>query len=559
MNDVSALENGTENIELGGQLYMFPDATTTPGWTLITQREIEEAHEEALELEVWFKTEWKRYREERIARRRVAEADPFPVFAEPWVFAFIREGVLQPPSFEKPIRGMGEYETVTPERFTRAELLEGLRRHFQLPDSFEIGDWSEFTDKEREMAEVLRENGFLQLVRLPHTGIADGITLPPTRAAFREALREYNPSVDLGTVENPVRGDRILLLDSAHHLTCPEFGECMECEEEFDRHEFGRGLGTAGKTQTVFGPKEGGKTWYEVLAAMETIQWGHNVLHYEADDSREALPKRLVLAGVDPLDVARYVKVITADEIQLSTDSSGKRRPVTPALSPAFTRNIGLVTLDAVVSMAAELRLDSSSATLTKTLMSSLMEPFYRLSTYGAHGIVVDHSGHDNPDRPMDSAQKLAAVRIAYQARVTKPLGVGRLGCVELILRKDSHSIHPGKRNGDVVAYLEVDSQGDTTRVGVYGQHPDKRSATPAKRGKTAVSSLGEIKAAVHLWLSKLDERTAEKEEIVRGLVGTTKRDGSAMEAKEVRVNLGRINPDKEPFAKLSGDRFRAL
>lgn len=418
-------------------------------------------------------------------------------------------------------------------------------------------EWAAFTDKERETIEWLNSSGYLDLTKL-----SDGVLVPPSRHEFHAALRAYNPSVNIGTVANPVKAGWVLLLDSAHNLTCTlEFGDCMECQDEDDREEYGRGLGISGKTQTIFGPQGNGKTWYEVLAAKEAIGWGYNVLHIEGDDSREAMPQRLVLAGVDPLDVARHVKVIMANEIQLTTDSGGKRRPVTPEVPAEFARNIGLVTLDAVISVAAELRLDSTAATLTKVLVSTLVEPFYRRSEVGVHGIIVDHSGHDNHDRPMDSAQKLATVSTAYQAKVIKPLGVGRIGCVELKLRKDRHSIHPGKssQNGDTVAYMDVDARGESVRVEVYGQHPDKRSTTPAKRGKSGASSLAEIKAAIHEWLAGQDDRTAAKEEIVRGLVGKTKRNGSAMNAKEIRVNLDRINPAREPFSKLSGERFKAL
>ncbi|WP_098894726.1 hypothetical protein [Streptomyces sp. t99] len=417
--------------------------------------------------------------------------------------------------------------------------------------------WDSYSDKEVKFISELADLGYLILREAPEE--VERLTIPPTRYEFNAAMRKFNPSVNIGTVADAVMGDCVMLLDTAHGLTCA-LDECEECDAEIDREEFGRGLGIAGKTQTIFGPKEGGKTWYEVLAAKEAIGWGYNVLHIEADDSREALPKRLVLAGVDPLDVARHVRVIMADEIRLTADSSGKRRPVTPDVPEGFARNIGLVTLDAVISVAAELRLDSSADTLTKTLMSTLMEPFYRISQVGAHGIIVDHSGLQDLDRPKDSSQKLAAVGTAYQAVIIKPLGVGRLGCVELKLRKDRHSIHPGKssRTGDAVAYMDVDSRGETVHVGVYEQHPDKRSTTP-KRGKSAASSLGEIKAAIHRWLSERDDRTAGKEDIVRGLVGKTKRDGSAMDAKEIRVNLGRINPAKEPFAKLSGDRFKSV
>jgi hypothetical protein len=413
--------------------------------------------------------------------------------------------------------------------------------------------WAVYTDKELDVIQELGQRGYLPPVRIPELGAF----LPPSRHQFHTALHKFNPSVDVVKVSRPVHGDVVLLRDSAHQLTCAiPPGECERCEEEDDREEYGRGLGISGRTQTVFGPKEGGKTWYVVLAAKEAIQWGYNVLHYEADDSRESLPSRLILAGVDRLDVVKHVRVITGDEIQVIGDGS-KRRPETPHVPEDFARNIGVVTLDAVISMAAALRLDSSAATLTKTLMSTLMEPFYRRSQWGAHGIIVDHSGHDNQNRPMDSAQKLAAVRVAYQARTLKdkPLGKGRFGCVELILQKDSHSIHPGKRNDDTVAYLDVDARGETVRVELYEKHPDRRSATPTKLGE----ELPEVKRLIHEWLMEnADDATATKAEIWNGLRSTIKSTGKPLTNADVNNNLNRLK-DQDPIQVLSDGRYRAL
>ncbi|MFM9633872.1 hypothetical protein ACKI10_40750 [Streptomyces galilaeus] len=553
MND-SARDDGTGNDDFGG-----PDGVEIDfSEEALRRLRVNEAHEEAVELEEWFHAEWKRYKRERIERRRAIEADPYPDYLKPWASMLVLGGVVQVPSFERPVRGTDEFEEVSPEKFTRSELLAGLRRYFHLPASFDIGDWSEFSEKEREMAEHLSDNECLSLVALPNPREEGEFILAPTRLAFNAALRRFNPSVNIATVADPVKGDRILLRDSAHQLTCTlEYDDCMECQEEDEREEWGRGLGISGKTQTIFGPKEGGKTWYEVLAAKEAIEWGYNVLHFEADDSREALPKRLVLAGVDPLDVAKRVRVIMADEIQVTTDGGGKRRPVTPEVPEKFARNIGLVTLDAVISMAGELRLDSSADTLTKTLMSTLIEPFYRRSQVGAHGIIVDHSGLQDLDRPKDSSQKLAAVGTAYQAVIIKPLGVGRLGCLELRLRKDRHSIHPGKSSGkgDVVGYMDLDARGETVRVEVYSEHPDKRSSTP-KRGK---SKMGEIKALIHEWLMEnADDATATKDEIWDGLRGTIKSSGKPLTSADVNNNLNRLTAD-DPIRALSDGRYRAL
>ncbi|MFF4869878.1 hypothetical protein [Streptomyces sp. NPDC000961] len=552
LNERSAGESHDEKDEFDGSHGVVIDFSGETARRAI----VDEAHTEAQAMADRYQARWKQYRRERVARRRALEADPAPDYLKPWAHLLTYKGVVEVPSFERPILGSDETETITPDKFTRSEFVEGVRRHFGLA-SFDLGDWSEFTPKEREMSEFLGSNGHLDSIGLPAVGDADALTLPPTRRAFEAALRKYNPSVDVGTVADPVVGNRVMLMDS-HWVACRE-PECPECEEADERGEYGRGLGVAGKTQTIFGPKESGKTWYEVLAAKEAISWGYNVLHYEADDSREALPKRLVFAGVDPLDVARHVKVITADQIQVESDGS-RRLPVTPELPEAFARNIGLVTLDAVTSMASELNLDSKADTLTKTFMSRLMEPFYRRSQVGAHGIIVDHTGHEKPDRPANSAQKLAAVRSAYQVRPlsggARPPGVGRLGCVELVLQKDSHSIHPGKRNGDVVAYMDVDARGETVRLEVYEQHPDKRRATPNRRGK---SGLGEVKALIHAWLTEnADEATSTRAEIWEGLRGTIKSSGKPITKTDVNNNLNRLTED-DPIRALSDDRFRAL
>lgn len=512
------------------------------------------------ERRAWYKAELARFHQEWDERTQVEDDDPYPEYLEPWAYVLITNGVVQVPSFRMPVKGetIGTYKDVPAERFTLSEFRSGVRRHFRLSKPFDIGDWSEFSDEERDMVEHLDNGGYLELVELPAVADADALILPPTRRAYEAALRECNPNVNIYTVSNPIVGDCLMLQDSAHYLTCPLFLEgvdCAECTEEGEREEGGRGLAITNKTLTFFGPRAGGKTWLEVAAAKEAIAAGRNVLHYEADDDVDALPKRLILAGVSPLDVVRHVRVIHASEIQVTGEGS-KRRPVTPDIPEAFARLIRVVSLDAVISMAGKLRLDSTAATLAWALTDTLLEPFYRRSKVGAYGILVDHSGLQNLDRPMDSSQKDAAVSLMYQVRTIKPMGVGRVGGVELILRKDRHSIHIGKSEGDVVGYMILDGRGEKVDVELCEQHPDKRSSTPTKRGKSRVS---EVKTLIHEWLMEnVDNATATQAEIWDGLRGTIKASGKRLTNTDVNNNLNRLTAD-DPIRALSDGRYRAL
>lgn len=189
------------------------------------------------------------------------------------------------------------------------------------------------------------------------------------------------------------------------------------------------------------------------------------------------------------------------------------------------------------------------------SLTHALIEPFLQRPNYlgemipSAYGIVSDHSGHDNPERPKNSVQKLAAVRsVAYQFEPVTPLGVGRAGCIRLRLRKDRQSVHGGKSNGSTVAYMDVDGRNGTT-VTIHDLAPDKRTA---KSGK---SRMGETKNLIHAWL--LENGMSEREAIVRGLTGAKKANGTMLKATEIRTNLDRIKPD-DAISALSGNRYQA-
>jgi hypothetical protein len=289
-------------------------------------------------------------------------------------------------------------------------------------------------------------------------------------------------------------------------------------------------------------------------AIKDAIDRGYNAIHYEYDDDPGAMPERLRLMGVNRTLINRHLLVI-ADHCETAIDASGKRKPTTPDVRQDFARNVAVVTLDAVTPAAVTLGLDSSGDSLMNALTHALIEPFLQRPNYlgemipSAYGIVSDHPGHDKPDRPKNSVQKLAAVRsVAYQFEEVTLLGVGRAGCTRLRLRKDRQGVHVGKKNGDTIAYMDVDGR-DGVAVTIHDLAPDKRTA---KSGK---NRMGETKNLIHAWL--LENGTSKREDIITGLIGIKKANGVALKATEIRTNLDRIKPD-DAISVLSGNRYQA-
>ncbi|MEU2830181.1 hypothetical protein ABZ667_16150 [Streptomyces lavendulae] len=148
MNDVSALENGTGNDEFEGpeaQVYMIPDKTAN-GWTLITQQEIETAHEEAIELEEWYtaKIEW--FRAEWQNRLEELDEDPYDQFDKEVARELMDEGFLKPPMFILPEK-LGTYDVrQVGGSLTHSEVMAAVRERsarltnvpFELPQSHSL-------------------------------------------------------------------------------------------------------------------------------------------------------------------------------------------------------------------------------------------------------------------------------------------------------------------------------------------------------------------------------------------------------------------------------------
>ena len=418
--------------------------------------------------------------------------------------------------------------------------------------------WDEYTADEIDDILALAQGGYFPRHEL---NTVHGVGVAPSRSQYNAAIKRRNPSAVIRYARKTV-ADQFLFEGEPTGfglLCCPDGDECTVNDHPDGGCDDcnggpGRGLYVLGKWGLIFGPKEVGKTWHMARAIKDAIDRSRNAIHYEYDDDPSAMPERLRLMGVSQTLINRHLLVI-ADHCETAVDASGKRKPTTPDVRQDFARNVAVVTLDAVTPAAVTLGLDSSGDTLMNALTHALIEPFLLGHNYlgdsypKAYGIVADHVGHDNPDRPKNSVQKLAAVRsVAYQLHQEKVLGVGRAGCIRLILRKDRQSVHVGKRNGDTIAYMDVDGR-DGVAVTIHDLAPDKRTA---KSGK---SRMGETKNLIHAWL--LENGTSEREAIVRGLTGAKKANGTVLRATEIRTNLDRIKPD-DAISALSGNRYQA-
>ena len=325
--------------------------------------------------------------------------------------------------------------------------------------------WDEYTADEVDDILTLAQGGYFSRHEL---NSVHGVGIAPSRSQYNAAIKRRNPSAVISHTQRTV-ADQFLFEGepTGFGLNCTPEGEeactvdpedgCADCNDWP-----GRGLYVLGKWGLIFGPKEVGKTWHMARAIKDAIDRGYNAIHYEYDDDPGAMPERLRLMGVSQTLINRHLLVI-ADHCETAVDASGKRKPTTPDVRQEFARNIAVVTLDAVTPAANTLGLDSSGDTLMNALTRALIEPFLQRPNYlgemvpSAYGIVADHVGHDNPDRPKNSVQKLNAVRsVAYQLHQEKVLGVGRVGSIRLILRKDRQSVHVGKKNGDTLSLIHI-------------------------------------------------------------------------------------------------------
>lgn len=240
---------------------------------------------------------------------------------------------------------------------------------------------------------------------------------------------------------------------------------------KIEDHENGWGLFYPGHVNGIYGDGAVGKTVILAEIQARELNAGGTVIHWEFDNNpMMSVIKRLVDAGAEPDGIRKRFKVV------LSKTDRDK-------LAPEITKNVTLVTLDAINPAVTSFDLDPYHPGGIDSIMQ---ECFQRYTMSGACGVFLDHVGHENKERQAGSIRKAQAVQGAlYEAVIDTQLRPGTTGRTRLVLRKDNRG-SLGSVIGRTIAVALMESRtpagGLAGRVATVFTEPDPFNDDPVMR-----------------------------------------------------------------------------
>ncbi len=204
----------------------------------------------------------------------------------------------------------------------------------------------------------------------------------------------------------------------------------------------GLGLIYPGRLNVLFGQAESGKTWLALLACIQEIRKGHNVVFYDFEDYRDSARERMKAIGAtdDELDKFYYARVegplmedVWKHEVRLQIEE----------LAPT------LVVIDSLDELLA---IHGRSPDKSQDVREVRQQTVDRIKGLGPAVIVIDHVGHRDKGRQTGSQAKVSQLdgaSILVDMQDNNKFGRGSApGKAALRIRKD----RPGHLRGSVLA-----------------------------------------------------------------------------------------------------------
>lgn len=263
-----------------------------------------------------------------------------------------------------------------------------------------------------------------------------------------------------------------------------------------------------GRTHSIYGEPESGKTWIGLLACAQAIKAQRHVLVVDLESDPGDLTFRLLLLGCPGWMIALYLHHV-----------SPQSAPTEAMDGPAFRATwygvqYAVVLIDALAGAMSLFGLDPKSDADVTTFYRG---PMVSLTSSGACLIVVDHVIKDPDSRgrwSTGSERKVGALTgaaISVRSDRSQPFGVGRRGQSEVWLAKDRAGAlrgiggDPDRRTGmQQIGTFILDSQAVGTSAYVIPQpeaeesHADEVAQALADKIVAAVQrSPGSTKSAI--------------------------------------------------------------
>lgn len=254
----------------------------------------------------------------------------------------------------------------------------------------------------------------------------------------------------------------------------------------------GHRLFYAAKVNGLIGESESGKTWVALLAVLQAIQVGEQVLYLDFEDSASGIIARLRALGATEMDLARFAYVDPDETLHLAA-----KEDLAAVLD---THQPALIVLDGFNAAMTLLGLDLLSNTDATTFSQTVLK---RLARTGATIIYIDHLPKNRETQTKGGigaqAKRAMTTGCAIKVEIAQEFGRGMTGRLKLTVDKDRaghvRAISAGAKNAGTAVLI---SSPDGTRMEMHIDGPDLRPAD--ERGPFRPTTLME---RVSVWLEE--------------------------------------------------------
>ena len=215
-----------------------------------------------------------------------------------------------------------------------------------------------------------------------------------------------------------------------------------------------------GKCHSFNGESESGKTWAAMIACVQVVRAGGNVLYVDFEDTADTVVSRLLALGAKPADVIARFHYIQPEEPIFTGGKASRFTPANQDLADALSAyTYTLAVIDGVTEAMTMHGLELNDNADYAAFHGAIPR---RLAATGAAVVQIDHvtkSAEHRGRYALGAQHKLAAMDgavFAFNRR--RPFGLGRDGLSEVTVEKDRPGQLRQHARGKRIFDLRLDS-----------------------------------------------------------------------------------------------------
>lgn len=189
-----------------------------------------------------------------------------------------------------------------------------------------------------------------------------------------------------------------------------------------------RGLILMGKAHLFFGQNDSGKSWIAKWIAKEAMDRGLRVIYFDYENTALTFAIRQTILGVRPEQATNLLKYAFAPPLTMDKESTQNFVRILDAVNP------DLIIWDSWAGALGSCGMSEDSNDDVQHWASKYIAP---AKARDISTIILDHTGHENTDRPRGARRKMDEMDIMWKVHKKQHFNSGKRGKVELTNKKD--------------------------------------------------------------------------------------------------------------------------